>query len=58
MWSEEEFQVTFKNAHEWAKGMMAFLKSSVSMLKQTSMSLNTELSVVKNQVAEVRKETK
>ena len=56
VWSEEEFQVTFKNAPEWAKRMMAFLKSSVSMLKQTSMSLKTELSVVKNQVAEVRKE--
>ena len=38
--------------------MMAFLKSSVSMLKQTSMSLKTELSVVKNQVAEVRKENR
>ena len=38
--------------------MMAFLKSSVSMLKQTSMSLKTELSVVKNQVAEVHKENR
>ena len=38
--------------------MMAFLKSSVSMLKQTSMSVKTELSVVKNQVAEVRKENR
>ena len=56
VWSEEEFHVTFKNAPEWAKSMMAFLKSSVSMLKQTSMSLKKELSVVKNQVAEVRKE--
>ena len=28
MWSEEEFQVMFKNAPEWAKGMMAFVKSS------------------------------
>ena len=37
--------------------MMAFLKSSVSRLKQTSMSLKTELSVVKNHVAEVRKES-
>ena len=36
--------------------MVAFSKSSVTMLKQTSMSLKTELSVVKNQVAEVRKE--
>ena len=25
MWSEEEFQVTFKNALKWAKGIMAFL---------------------------------
>ena len=58
MWSEEEFQVTFENALEWAKRMMAFLKSSVSMLKQTSMSLKTELSVVKNQVAEVHKENR
>ena len=55
VWPEEEFQVTFKNAPEWAKSMMAFSKSSVSMLKQTSMSLKTELSVVKNQVAELRK---
>ena len=38
--------------------MMAFLKSSVSMLKQTSVSLKTELSVVKNQVVEVRKENR
>ena len=58
VWSEEEFQVTFKNAPEWAKSMMAFLKSSVILLKQTSMSLKTELSVVKNQVAEVRKENR
>ena len=58
MWSEEEFQVTFENGLEWAKRMMAFLKSSVSMLKQTSMSLKTELSVVKNQVAEVHKENR
>ena len=58
VWSEEEFQVTFKNAPQWAKSMMAFLKSSVSMLKQTSVSLKTELSVVKIQVAEVRKENR
>ena len=38
--------------------MIAFLKSSVIMLKQTSMSLKTELSVVKNPVAEVRKENR
>ena len=31
-------------------------KIKVSMLKQTSMSLKTELLVAKNQVAEVRKE--
>ena len=24
VWSEEEFQITFKNAPEWAKSMMAF----------------------------------
>ena len=41
---------------KWAKGRMAFFKSSVSMLKQTSMSLKTELSVVTNHVADVRKE--
>ena len=58
MCSEEEFQVTFKNTLEWEKRMIAFLKSSVNMIKQTSMSLKTELSVVKNQVAEVRKENR
>ena len=54
----DNIQVTFENALEWAKRMMAFLKSSVSMLKQTSMSLKTELSVVKNQVAEIHKENR
>ena len=54
----DNIQVTFENALEWAKRMMAFLKFSVSMLKQTSMSLKTELSVVKNQVAEIHKENR
>ena len=38
-WSEDEFVVTFKNALDWGKGMMDFLKSSVSKIKSSTKKL-------------------
>ena len=42
-WSAAELAVTFKNATDWAKGMMDFLKSSVSEIKSSTKKLKHEV---------------
>ena len=49
-WSEDEFVVTFKNAPDWAKGMMDFLKSSVSEIKSSTKKLKHEIEDLTSEV--------
>ena len=49
-WSEDEFVVTFKNAQDWAKGMMDVLKSSVSEIKSSTKTLNHEIEGLRSEV--------
>ena len=49
-WSEDEFVATFKNAPDWAKGMMDFLKSSVSEIKSYTKKLKHEIEGLRSEV--------
>ena len=49
-WSEDEFVATFKNAPDWAKGMMDFLKSSVSEIKSSTKKLKHEIEGLRSEV--------
>ena len=57
-WSEDEFVVTFKNAPDWAKGMMDFLKSSVSEIKSSTKKLKHEIEDLRSEVDSLKVNTK
>ena len=47
-WSEEEFLLSYNDAPEWAKGLIAFMKSSIKSIKISKRSVSTELQKVKD----------
>ena len=57
-WSEDEFVVTFKNAPDWAKCMMDFLKSVVSEIKYSTKKFKHESEGLRSEVDSLKVNTK
>ena len=46
-WSEDEYVATFKDAPEWARGMMNYLKLLVGSIKESTNRLKVEVEAIR-----------
>ena len=55
-WSEDEYVATFKDAPEWARGMMNYLKLSVASIKESTNRLKVEVEAIRYKINRLEEE--
>ena len=55
-WSEDEYVATFKDAPEWARGVMNYLKLSVGSIKESTNRLKVEVEAIRYKINRLEEE--